>query len=121
MIYDRDQVCENSVVRIANPSFEGYARLISEDGEIFTEMESDYSHVVAARRWKIQFLPVDPELQLSPSERITQELQHERVTHRVIRFNAGSFTRAYREFGGNEERQTGDKDQLLDSFIFEAF
>lgn len=116
MIFDRNEVVAGNTLRIANPTFEGYARLISEDGEIFTEMESDYSRVIAARRWKIQFLPVDPELQLSPADRITQELQHERVTHRVIRFNAGCFTNAYREFGGDESGSLPEKDLLVDDF-----
>lgn len=119
MIYDRDEIFPGAILRIGN---EGYAKLISEAGELFTEMESDYSKVTAARRWCIQFLPPNPELQLSPGERITQELQHERITHRVIRFNAGCFTNAYKEFGGDKSGDSfTEKDHLLDDFVDGCF
>lgn len=121
MIYDRDEVFPGAVLRIANPTFEGYCTLIEPCGEMFTEMESDYSKVTVSTRWKIQFLPANPELQLSPGERITQELQHERITHRVIRFNAGCFTNAYREFGGSNENDFPDRDNLPDEFIDGVF
>lgn len=122
MIFDRDEVIAGNTLRIANPTFEGYCILLESDGDLFTEMESDFSKVTVAQRWRIQFLPADPELQLSPSERITQELQHERITHRVIRFNAGCFTNAYRLYGGSDEDNgVPDRDHLDDSFIENCF
>lgn len=121
MIYDRSEVTPDSILRIANPVFEGYAKLISAEGDMFTEMESDYSKVIVQQRWRIQFLPPNPELQLSPGERMTQELQHERITHRVIRFNAGCFTNAYREFGGTTELDVPDRDNLADEFVDNCF
>lgn len=122
MIYEKSEVVPDGIVRISDPTFSGYAKLIAPEGEMFTEMESDYAKVIVKQRWRIQFLPALPELQLSPAERITQQLQHERICHRVISFNAGCFTTAYRIYGGTDESNNlPDRDNLLDDFIENCF
>lgn len=121
MIYEKDEIHPEAVVRIADPVFEGYAILISADGELFSEMESDLSRVTVAQRWRVQFLPVKPELQLTISERFTQAAQKERITHRVIRFNAGCFTTAYKKYGGEQSDDSIDRDLLPDIFLFDSF
>lgn len=120
-----NEVIPGSIHRIEiDGVFDGYVRLIEPDGQQLSEMASDFSQVVVARRWLVEFVsPEEVPDKLSRKNRMTQFNQKGRRTHRIIRFAAGNFYEVHTRYSGAGERVNEDNipDTLIDKFVGNSF
>jgi len=117
MTYDKDEIFDGSVLRSdIDGVFEGYIKLLRQDGECLPQMEHDQSPVILSCRYLVQFVdPIEVDMMnivLPPNEVYTQRAQKCRSTHRRIKYQAGTFAEVYKTFKNSTVDSISEEEDL---------
>lgn len=118
--FNANDIYVGAVIRIERQGdFEGYARLIIPEGELWTHIDEDDGPVIINQRWLVEWLTLNDLQQhtLEASERMTQSVQAGKMCHRTLQISGGMSWEAYIAKWGMEDESDSDQiSGLKDSF-----
>ena len=125
-IYDEEDLKEGKVlpiyINVNNKELlEGYARLIEYCSNGLSQMiDGDEDNLYVKQRWLVEFIEVDDKDEYNNKNYITQTNLKGFRTHRFFTYKVGRFNDLWRQFSGEENASSTER-EFIDADNYDGF